>query len=493
VLQQAAESLEILCVAPAAVNLHHRVITSIASLTNPSQESRPTMRTLATLASELSTGATTSRALVEECLQRIADPRGEGDRVFIRVYAAAARVEADRQDIARRGGTPASALAGIPVSVKDLFDVEGDVTAAGSRVLRDQAPARSDAVVVARLRAAGCVVLGRTNMTEFAYSGLGLNPHYGTPVNPFDRQLRRIPGGSSSGAAVSVTDGMACGAVGTDTGGSCRIPAAFCGIVGFKPTARRVPQAGTFPLSATLDSIGPLAPTIHCCAALDAVLAGEAQRPLETLPLAGLRFAVPQSYVMNDLDTHVRGDFARACTQLSQAGASLSDIALAELEALPHINRKGGFAAAEAYRLHGERLEARVAEYDPRVAKRILRGREQDDADYQELKQARADLIRRVDQQLASFDAVLMPTTPIIAPTFAELESDEAYGRVNLLVLRNPSIANFLDRCAVSIPCHRAGAAPSGLMLMGAHGADRRLLAIAAAAEAHVSPGVAER
>ena len=451
------------------------------------------MRTLASLATDLSTGATTSRALVEECLQRIADPRGEGSRVFIRVYADAARMEADRQDRARRRGMPVSLFAGIPVSVKDLFDVAGEVTAAGSRVLRDQAPARSDAVVVARLRAAGFVIVGRTNMTEFAYSGLGLNPHYGTPLNPFDRQLRRIPGGSSSGAAVSVTDGMAYGAVGTDTGGSCRIPAAFCGIVGFKPTARRVPQGGTFPLSATLDSIGPLAATTRCCAALDAVLAGEAQGPLETLALAGVRFAVPQSYVMNDLDTQVHADFARACAELAQAGAELCALSLRELEELPHINRKGGFAAAEAYALHGAQLEARMHEYDPRVAKRILRGREQDEADYRELEQARADLIRRVDQQLAGFDAVLMPTTPIIAPTFSELESDETYGRLNLLALRNPSIANFLDRCAVSIPSHRAGAAPSGLMLMGAHGADRRLLAIAAGAEARVSPGVAER
>jgi aspartyl-tRNA(Asn)/glutamyl-tRNA(Gln) amidotransferase subunit A len=426
-------------------------------------------------------------------LEQIADPGGEGKRVFIKVYADAARAEADRQDSARRRGTPASAFAGIPLSVKDLFDVEGDVTAAGSKVLRDQPPARSDAVVVARLRAAGFVIVGRTNMTEFAYSGLGLNPHHGTPLNPFDRQGGRIPGGSSSGAAVSVTDGMACGAVGTDTGGSCRIPAAFCGIVGFKPTARRVPLDGTFPLSSTLDSIGPLAPTAHCCAALDAVLAGEAQCPLETLRLGGLRFAVPQSYVMNDLDTQVREDFARVCTQLAQAGAEVCDIALRELEELPHINRKGGFAAVEAYRLHREQLEARADEYDPRVANRILRGREQDEIDYLELKQARADLIRRVDQQLAGFAAVLMPTTPIIAPTFAELTADEAYGRANLLVLRNPSIANFLDRCAISIPCHRAGAAPSGLMLMGAHGGDRRLLAIAAAAEAHVSPRLEER
>jgi aspartyl-tRNA(Asn)/glutamyl-tRNA(Gln) amidotransferase subunit A len=451
------------------------------------------MRTLASLAADLRTGTTTSRALVEECLEHISDAHGEGSRVFTKVYADAARAEAARQDAARRSGTQASPLAGIPLSVKDLFDVAGEVTTAGSKLLRDKAPARSDSLVVARLRTAGIVIIGRTNMTEFAYSGLGLNPHYGTPANPFDRQHGRIPGGSSSGAAVSVTDGMACGAVGTDTGGSCRIPAAFCGIVGFKPTAYRVPLGGAFPLSATLDSIGPLAPTTECCAALDAVLAGEAQRPLGTLPLAGLRFAVPRSYVVNDLDTHVSADFARACAQLAQTGAELREVALRELEELPHINRKGGFAAAEAYALHREHLETRGDEYDPRVSKRILRGREQNEADYQELKQARADFIRRVDQQLAGFDAVLMPTTPIIAPPFAELVSDDAYARVNLLVLRNPSVANFLDCCAISIPCHRAGAAPVGLMLMGAHGADRRLLAITAAAEVHVSPVLEER
>ncbi len=451
------------------------------------------MRPLASLAADLRAGTTTSRALVEECLRRIADADGEGSRVFTRVYADAARAQADRQDAARRSGKPATQLAGIPLSVKDLFDVAGEVTTAGSKVLREQPPARSDAVAVARLRAAGLVIMGRTNMTEFAFSGLGLNPHYGTPANPFDRQHGRIPGGSSSGAAVSVTDGMACAAVGTDTGGSCRIPAAFCGIVGFKPTAHRVPQGGAFPLSATLDSIGPLAPTTNCCAALDAVLAGEAQRPLDTVPLAGLRFAVPQSYVVNDLDAQVSVDFARACAQLAQVGAELREIPLRELEELPHINRKGGFAAAEAYALHREHLEARGDEYDPRVSKRILRGREQNEADYQELKQVRADFIRRVDRRLAGFDAVLMPTTPIIAPPLAELVSDDAYARVNLLVLRNPSVANFLDCCAISIPCHQAGAAPVGLTLMGAQGSDRRLLAIAAAAEVQVSPALEER
>ncbi len=451
------------------------------------------MKTLASIAAELRTLATTSSALVEECLARINDAQGEGRRAFTHVYADAARAQAAAVDAQRRGGASALPLSGIPVSVKDLFDVAGEVTTAGSTVLRDQAPADGDATAVARLRAAGMIIVGRTNMTEFAYSGLGLNPHYGTPANPYDRSRGRIPGGSSSGAAVSVTDGMACAAVGTDTGGSCRIPAAFCGIVGFKPTAYRVPIDGAFPLSHTLDSIGPLAPTAECCASLDSVLAGEPLRPLETLSLVGLRLAVPQSYVLNDMDAQVAGDFARACGQPAQAGAELQDIALPELEELPHINRKGGFAAAEAYTIHRRQLETRAAEFDPRVSARILKGRDQDEADRAQLQRARTDLTRRVGQRLVGFDAVLMPTVPVIAPTFAELASDEAYRRTNLLVLRNPSIANFLDRCAISIPCHRPLSAPVGLMLMAAHGADRRLLAIAAAAESCISPDLKAR
>jgi aspartyl-tRNA(Asn)/glutamyl-tRNA(Gln) amidotransferase subunit A len=254
-----------------------------------------------------------------------------------------------------------------------------------------------------------------------------------------------------------------------------------------------VPLGGAFPLSASLDSIGPLAPTADCCAALDAVLADEGQHELESLSVAGLRFAVPQSYVVSDLDVHVSTDFARACALLAQAGAEIRDIALHELEELPHINRKGGFAAVEAYAVHRERLNAHSLEYDPRVSKRILRGAEQGAADYEELHRARSELIRRVSSQIAGFDAVLMPTTPIIAPAAAELASDDDYARLNVLVLRNPSVVNFLDRCAISIPCHRPGAPPVGLTLMAAHGADRHLLAIAAAVEDRVSPPVEER
>ena len=245
------------------------------------------MRTLAQSARELEAGAS-SRSLVEECLARIADPAGEGSRVFLKVHADSARAAADHMDGLRRRRAAPSRFAGIPISVKDLFDVAGDVTMSGSVALRDAPPAAADAVAVARLRAAGLIPIGRTNMTEFAFTGLGINPHYDTPRNPFDRATGRIPGGSSSGAAVSVTDGMAVGALGTDTGGSCRIPAALCGIVGYKPTARRIPLGGVLPLSLSLDSVGPLAPTVACCAALDAIMAGEDARRRRTFSAAGI-------------------------------------------------------------------------------------------------------------------------------------------------------------------------------------------------------------
>lgn len=451
------------------------------------------MKTLIGLARDLNAATATSRQLVEDCLARITDPSGEGPRTFLKVHAEPARAAADYCDRLRAQGVTLSPWAGIPISIKDLFDVAGDVTTAGSRALQGQPPASADCVAVARLRAAGFIPIGRTNMTEFAYSGLGLNPHYGTPRNPFERQRGRSPGGSSSGAAISITDGMSYGALGTDTGGSCRIPAAFCGTVGFKPTAHRVPLSGVFPLSQTLDSVGPLAASVACCAALDAVLAGEHTGTLAVTELRRRRFAIPTCHVLESLEAQVARSFERTIGELRRAGAHVSEIPLAELDELPALNRKGGFSAAQAYAAHRERLESQRASYDPRVSLRILRGREQSAADYLDLIRARADLKRRIEPQLVEFDAVLLPTTPIIAPLLEELESDEAYMRTNQLALRNTAVANFLDRCAISIPCQEQGTAPVGLMLMGAHGADRRLLAVAAAVEALVSPRLSAR
>jgi aspartyl-tRNA(Asn)/glutamyl-tRNA(Gln) amidotransferase subunit A len=447
------------------------------------------MRTLSQIAARLEAGEP-SRALIDDCLDRIKDPSGEGARTFLKVYGEEARAAAETFDrLRRKGGTP-SRYAGIPVSIKDLFDVAGEVNTAGSVVLKDAPPASRDATCVARLRNAGFVPIGRTNMTEFAFSGLGINPHYDTPRNPYDRKTGRIPGGSSSGAAVSVTDGMAVAALGTDTGGSCRIPAALCGIVGFKPTAKRVPTAGTMPLSQTLDSIGPLAPTVACCAVIDAVLAGEVPADLPAFPLDGLRLAVPQTLVLDGLDKHVSAAFAAALRALSAAGVRIIDIPLRELAELAQVNAKGGFAAAEAYAIHRPLMKVKREDYDPFVLTRLERGKEQDAADYIELLWAREDLIARLAPLTAPYDALLMPTVPMIAPTLRELDAEEAARTANLALLRNPALVNFFDRCAISIPCHKAGDAPVGLMLVGENGGDRRLLAIAAAVEKLVSPVV---
>jgi aspartyl-tRNA(Asn)/glutamyl-tRNA(Gln) amidotransferase subunit A len=441
------------------------------------------MRTLSQLADDLAAHRITSRSLVEGCLKRIRAPEGEGARVFLKVHADEALAAADYHDRMRKAGASLSRFAGIPVSIKDLFDMTGDVTTAGSTVLRDERAATRDALSVARLRAAGFVPIGRTNMTEFAFSGLGLNPHYDTPANPHDRKSRRIPGGSSSGAAVSVADEMAYAGLGTDTGGSCRIPAAMCGVVGFKPTARRVPLQGTYPLSSSLDSIGPIASSVQCCATLDAVLADEASEELPAVSLSALRFAVPQSFVLNDVDDVVGRAFAHTLSSISATGAKVVEIPLSELLELPQINRKGGLSPPEAYAFHRDRLEKRSAEYDPRVVSRILRGKEQDAADYLQLVQARGDFIRRVTAVTSEFDAILMPTTPIVAPLISALKPDDAYWRANVLALRNPSIINFLDGCSISIPCQDPGDLPAGLMISASHGSDRRLLAIAAEME----------
>src|SRR4051812_9190209 len=283
-------------------------------------------KTLAILADDLANGRTSARKLVEECLAKIADPAGEGQRTFIRVDKVAALDAADAMDRLRKANAAPSGYAGIPVSIKDLFDIKGQVTRAGSRALDDSPPAEADAPVVARLRATGFVVMGRTNMTEFAYSGIGINPHYGTPKSAWQRSVGHVPGGSSSGAAVSIADGMAYGALGTDTGGSRRIPGAFKGIVGYKPTQPRVPLDGGVPLSFSLDSFGPLANSVACCAALDAVLANEPAPPLQPRPIKGMRLAVPTTVALDDLDDAVAKTFDRALQTLSKAGALIEHI-----------------------------------------------------------------------------------------------------------------------------------------------------------------------
>jgi len=443
-----------------------------------------TMNTLIELADALATGEITSRLLVEECLDRIADPDGEGGRAFIKVHAEAALLSADAMDALRRAGRAPSPFAGIPISVKDLFDLEGEPTPAGSKVLAKATPAETTAPAVARLMAAGFIVLGRTNMTEFAFSGLGINPHYGTPASPWDRDTGRIPGGSSAGAAVSIADGMAYAALGTDTGGSCRIPAAMCGITGFKPTARRVPITGVLPLAPSLDSVGPLANSVQCCAIIDAIMAGDTPQPLEPRALSGLRLAVPSNIVLDGLDPVVAAIFTRALEALDAAGARIIEADFPALSAIGAANARGGLTAPESLAWHRPLMTEWADGYDPRILKRIERGMAVGAADYIDTLAARARIIAEMDRQTVDFDALIMPTCPLTPPSIAELDDEAEYNRINMALLRNTTLANFLDRCAISLPCHQPGEPPVGLMLMGETMGDTKLLRIAASVEA---------
>ncbi len=439
--------------------------------------------TLASLAADLASGKTTSRILVERCLANIADPKGEGARVFVHVDRDAALAAADAMDNLRKAHAAPSPYAGIPVSIKDLFDIRGQVTKAGSRALDDMPAAEADAPAVARLRRAGFIVIGRTNMTEFAYSGLGINPHYDTPKGVWKREVGHVPGGSSSGAAVSVVDGMAFGALGTDTGGSCRIPAAFNGIVGFKPTAERVPLDGAVPLSQSLDSIGPLARTVSCCAIMDAVLAGDDIVPLAPRPVHGLRLLVPTTIVLDDLDPHVATAFERALKRLEAAGAIITRAPFPEFNDVGPMSSKGGFAAAESYAWHRRLMERRGGDYDPRVISRIMRGESQSAADYIELLEARESLIARAALRLEPYDALMMPTAANLPPAIAAMKDDKAYSQANILALRNCTFINMIDGCAISLPISKSGEAPVGLMLAAAGWHDRDVFDIAAGIE----------
>ncbi len=442
------------------------------------------MKTLKEIATALKVGTTTSQTLVLQAFERINDPAGEGQRTFIKVHGKNALEAAKASDQRRKKGQEASPLEGIPLSLKDLFDEAGETTRAGSIALKYAPPAQQDAPIVARLKATGAIIIGRTNMTEFAFSGLGLNPHYGTPKNPFDRANPRIPGGSTSGGAVSVTDGMALAAIGTDTGGSVRIPSALCGLTGFKPTAKRIPLEGTFPLSPSLDSIGPLAPSLACCHLLDAIMAGEEITSLTPKPLSQLRLAVPQSFVLEGMDEIVAKAFERTLSLLSKGGAKVEDIPLKELLEIPEINKTGGLAAPESYALHRSLLAEKAEQYDPRVRLRIENGAKQSAADYIQLTQDRRTLQQRIHAISSNYDALLLPTTPLVAPTIASLESDDnEYHRINMLMLRNPSVGNFLDRCGVSLPIHQAGEIPVGLMVMGEHMGDNKLKAVSLSIE----------
>ena len=439
-------------------------------------------KTIRELAADLAAGRITSVALTQAMLARAEAHRAEGGHAYVSLDGEQALREARASDALRAAGVVASPLAGIPVSIKDLFDVRGQVSSAGSLALADLPLATSDAGAVARLRAAGAVLLGRTNMSEFAFSGLGLNPHHGTPRNPHD--ATRVAGGSTSGGAVTVALDMAAGALGTDTGGSIRIPSAFCGLTGFKPTAASVSLAGTVPLSRSLDSAGPIANSVDCCAILHAALSGQ-DISTDAPKLAGLRFGYTLDFVGAGVDQQVQQAFDAALDRLRAAGALVEQFDFPELLQLPAINGGGGLVAAEAWHWHRQLLEERGAQYDQRVAARIRRGQQQGAAEYLDLLDARTHLRVIAQKRLAPYDAWLMPSVAIVAPEVAPLELDDAtFFATNGLVLRNASVINFLDGCALSLPCHGDGALPVGLSICGLAGADAGILAIGRAVEA---------
>jgi aspartyl-tRNA(Asn)/glutamyl-tRNA(Gln) amidotransferase subunit A len=394
--------------------------------------------------------------------------------------------------IAAEPAAAARPLAGLAVSIKDLFDVAGQVTTAGSQVLADAPPAVQDSPAVARLKAAGAVPIARTNMTEFAFAAVGTNPHFGTPANPADTATPRIPGGSSSGAAVSVATGAAFVGLGSDTGGSIRIPAALCGVVGFKNTAALTPTDGALPLSSTLDTVCAMTRSVRDAIVVHEILA--ARTVIRShVPLAQYRLAVASTSMLDGLDATVARAFERTLETLRRHGARIEEIPLPEIRDLGQIQATGGFSAAESYAWHRHLLASKADGYDPRVRVRIERGAAMKAHEYIDLIQARRDWMARVGAALRGFDAVLSPTVPIAAPPIEQIapgpQRDEEFFRVNALLLRNTSVVNMLDGCAISIPCQAADELPVGLMIWQGALLDDTVLNIALQAEAALASG----
>lgn len=421
------------------------------------------------------------RDKLEDILTRLS-ARVSDERVFLNLYPEAARAAADAADRRQRAGISLSPLDGAIVSIKDLFDVAGEATTAGSAILRDAAPAARDATVVRRLRQAGAVILGKTNMVEFAFSGVGLNPHFGTPGNAADPT--RIPGGSSSGAGVSVAEGTSEIAIGSDTGGSVRIPASFNGVVGFKPTACRVPLDGAFPLSPSLDSIGPLARSVQECAYADAVMADEEPCLLKAHPLSGLRIGIPRGRLFSKAERRVEEAFEACLARLSQAGARIVDHDIDDLlQGMREATAQASIASIEAAEIHADWLDERAGEIDPRVHYWLKRSSTIPAPLYLRMMRRRGTLVQAMDERLSPLDVLALPTTVITAPLKAPLEEDERlHNEVDGLVLRNTQVANQFDLTSISLPVpgHER---PIGFMLMARNGQDRRLLEIAAGIE----------
>ena len=452
---------------------------------NPKIIASGTPLDLRAAAAQVQSGRATATALLARSIAVADSPACA--HVFIRRFDEQALVCASGTDEARAALVPLPPLAGLAVSVKDLFDVAGWPSTAGSAAMADAQPASADCPAVARLRAAGAALIGHTNLSEFAFSGVGINPLHGTPVNPVTlthNPTPRVPGGSTSGGAVSVAAGAAWAALGSDTGGSIRIPAALQGLVGFKNTQRLTPLEGAVPLSSSLDTSCAITRSVGDAVLLHAILAARTPRPLNR-PLAALRLGVPRTLMLDGLDTDVARAFEAALAALVDAGADLQDIDLPPLSDVAQIQSQGGFSAAESWAWHRARLATRQALYDPRVATRIRRGEAMSAADYIDLLHARRDWIARMQALIGDFDALLCPTVPMVAPALAPLlASDARFFAINAMLLRNPSVVNLLDGCALSLPCQAPGQMPVGLMVWAGAMADDAVLGISLTIEA---------
>jgi aspartyl-tRNA(Asn)/glutamyl-tRNA(Gln) amidotransferase subunit A len=429
-----------------------------------------------------------ARDRLEQILTRLS-ARAADERVFVKLYFETARFEADAADKRTADAALRGPLDGRIVSMKDLFDVAGEPTLAGSIIRQTAAPATIDAVVVERLRAAGAIIIGKTIMTEFAFTAVGLNPHYPVAGNAVDP--RRIAGGSSTGAGISVAEGTSEISIGSDTGGSVRIPAALNGVAGFKPTARRIPLQGAFPLSPSLDSIGPLARSVSDCAVADSIMAGEAVGLPEPVSLNGLRIGVPRSQLLDSLEKPVAHGFDETLKACEKAGALIIECSIDDLiDAMADATSVGSIAGIEGSRVHASWLHDETLDVDQRVRRPLLRRLSVSESDYISVMQKRQALVRQMDERIGNFDLFAMPTVPIVAPLIAPVMDDDAfYKETESQLLRYTQIANQFDLTAISLPMPGMQL-PAGLMLIAQHGADRRLLAMALSVEQLLSKSV---
>ena len=443
------------------------------------------------LSQKLATGECTARSLVDAAFIRINAVNDPESPVFLKLYKDEARAQADKVDIARANGEELHPFAGIPFAAKDLFDVAGETTTAGSIVLKDAPPAEQTAVVVQHLLDAGMILIGKTNMTEFAFSGLGLNPHYGTPPAwGTAGESACAPGGSSSGAGVSIAAGMVPVSLGTDTAGSCRIPAAWNGVVGYKPTQSSLSGSGAFPLSPLLDAPGPLTRRVACCHSIYQLMAGSSAKDIPEKSLSDMRFAIPTSIAMTDLHPTVEAAFNRIVEKLKQAGATIEPLEVPEFETAGEIFSTAPLATYQAWEIHQERLAESREQFDPFVARRVSTGQTISDETQRANLEKREAAIVSYSERMKSFDALLMPTTADLPPLLAPLQYDmDVFGATNGRALRNTSLSNFTDGCAISIPCHSEGEPAIGFSVCHANGQDEQVFCAALAVEKAILTG----